>query len=219
MVSALRMLASRSRTRALGIRPIAATPYATHMPVLIALAGVVRPRRVLELGSGPFSTSLFLDKDVFPDLETLVSYEDDAEWAPVVMDAVGTDARLDFRMVDEVRGAVPVDDLDSFDLIFIDDSRTAGERSQTIRTVAAARPRGVMVIHDYETRHYRAASKSIPQRVVAKAFTPQVGVCWRPDTVAADFAARVQQALATVERNRETAPVDDLEAWKGLLGS
>ena len=197
MVSALRMLASRSRTRALGIRPIAATPYATHMPVLIALAVVVRPRRVLELGSGPFSTSLFLDKDVFPDLETLVSYEDDEEWAPVVMDALGTATRLDFRMVDEVREAVPVADLDSFDLIFIDDSRTAGERSQTIRTVAAARPRGVVV----------------------KAFTPQVGVCWRPDTVPADFAAKVRHALATVERNRKMAPVDDVDAWKGLLGS
>ena len=55
-------------------------PYATHLPVLREI-GAMRPiRRVLEFGAGMYSTPLFLDRTAYPDLEVLVSVEDDWEW-------------------------------------------------------------------------------------------------------------------------------------------
>jgi len=217
MPSHLRVLASRARARALRIRPVSETPYATHMPVLMALAPVIRPRRVLELGSGPFSTALFLDREVFADLERLVSYEDDPEWERVVRDAVGTDPRLDFRMVEVVRTSVP-EDLNQFDLIFIDDSRTPTERSETIRTVRERAPRGVVMIHDYEQRAYRTASKGFDDRVAITTFTPQVGVCWfRGDGQRSTLRGEIRDAAHEVETGKARAiPVEDVAGWKAI---
>ena len=66
-----------------------ASPYATHLPVLSAASSVMKVRSVLELGSGPFSTPLFLGRRVFPDLEKLISHEDDPRSAAVVTERVG----------------------------------------------------------------------------------------------------------------------------------
>ena len=75
----------------------------------------MKVRSVLELGSGPFSTSLFLDRRVFPDLEKLTSYEDDLRWAALVAERVGTDPRLDFRVVESVSHSVPASSADASD--------------------------------------------------------------------------------------------------------
>ena len=50
---------------------------ATHLPVLELMKRVSNIRKILELGSGEYSTRKFLE---FPNLETLYSYEDNEEW-------------------------------------------------------------------------------------------------------------------------------------------
>lgn len=219
MSTRARRVASSARMRLLRVRPVNATPYGTHLPVLIALASVIRPRRVLELGSGTFSTALFLDREVFSTLEVLESYEDDHEWAAAVQSAVGQDPRLDLRMVPAVKTSVP-EDLASFDLIFIDDSRTPAERSETIRRVEERHPRGLVLIHDYEQRSYRVAARGFDNRRAFRVFTPQVGVCWN-DRGDASVSKQMRREVARIgrmlEARRNSADVADVEAWKSLL--
>lgn len=197
---------------ALRVRRTHANPYATHLPVLSAAASVMKVRSVLELGSGPFSTSLFLDRRVFPDLEKLTSYEDDPTWAAAVVERVGTDQRLDLRVVESVRHSVPAD-VGDYDLVFIDDSRLPIERTQTIESVVAMRPRGLVAIHDFELKPYRHAAKGFDHRRIFRTFTPQVGFCWFGDT----FEERQWQNVALmVEAGSHLDPTDHC-AWLAHL--
>lgn len=205
---------STLRRRALNIRPENSEPYATHLPVLMSLARVTPVRRVLELGSGPFSTSLFLDRRAFPDLEDLTSYEDDAEWTKSVLSAVGDDDRLDYRVVDAVSKSVPPE-LGSFDLIFIDDSRTRAERSETIESVAGKGPRGLVVVHDFEHRQYRSRTRSFDNRLVFSSLTPQVGVCWNGTLL---DPQSLKPARRMITENRHVS-VSDRDAWLKLIHS
>ncbi|MEI2777015.1 MAG: hypothetical protein V9G19_13805 [Tetrasphaera sp.] len=197
-----------------GIRHRHADPFATHLPVLMAVAAAQPVRDILELGSGVLSTPAFLDRSFFPDVERLVSHEDDPAWFTDVKSAVGGDPRCELVLLGKVRDSVP-DDLSAFDLVFIDDSQRVTERSQTIRSVASRRPRGIVVIHDFEQRFYgRAARGAFDHVRRVKTFTPQTGVCWNA-TVAMD-TDRLERALEIVEANRSVAP-RDLSAWAGLL--
>src|SRR5439155_25567212 len=42
--------------------------YATHLPILVGLSQSLKVKRVLELGSGMYSTLTFLDSNLFPEL-------------------------------------------------------------------------------------------------------------------------------------------------------
>jgi predicted O-methyltransferase YrrM len=203
MASIPRRILSKARRAAMKVRPAADTPYATHTPILMGIGRSQKIRKVLELGSGPYSTAIFLDREVFPDLESLVSYEDDPEWLPVVQAAVGDDPRLDLRMVNAVRESVP-DDISDFDLIFIDDSRSPAERSQTIASVREKHPRAIVAIHDYEQRPYRAAARGFDQRHVVGTFTPQVGVCYNNSANVDEDALFL--ALRRIESSATLAP-------------
>src|SRR4051794_36469667 len=89
--------------------------YATHLPVLIALGGYLPIRRVLELGSGLYSTPAFLDRGAFPYLELLLSIEHDREWGGRVADHVCHDDRFNLTIVSlPVSDALDAVNLDEF---------------------------------------------------------------------------------------------------------
>src|SRR5579859_3848467 len=77
--------------------PRSAKPYTTHLPALLALRFLRPIRRVLELGAGEHSTLAFLDRECFPELETLLSFEQDPQWAERVKTLAGSDARLSLQ--------------------------------------------------------------------------------------------------------------------------
>jgi predicted O-methyltransferase YrrM len=206
-----RLYVARYRRLGAYVAPEADPPFSTHLPLLTTL-GMLRPiRSVLELGSGPFSTPLFLDRTVYPDLERLVSYEDVPEWEAVVREAAGPDPRLDLRMVPAVSEAVPVGELGDFDLIFIDDSRRLAERARTIKTVGQTRPRAIVVIHDIEWRpYYRAAKRGFDHVLPVVAFTPQVAMCWNGDAMTLLQAHQIAEHIVGTTSRAPT----DREAWK-----
>ena len=213
-MTTLREIASNLRRGLLRVRPLDQEPFATHLPVLAALAQAVEVRRVLELGSGAYSTPLFLDRGVFPLLEVLHSYEDDREWSTTVLDRVGSDPRLELRLVDAVPDAVP-QDLSHYDLIFIDDSQNSVARSRTIRQVAARRPNGLIAIHDFETRTYRREARRFDNRMTFSVFTPQVGVAWNGQNV---DRARLRRAVRAIQTGSEIG-VTDQDRWVAHLRS
>jgi hypothetical protein len=58
---------------------MASDPYASHLGLLTRIGPGIT--QVLELGAGQYSTPLFLDRAVYPDLKRLVSIEPDRKWA------------------------------------------------------------------------------------------------------------------------------------------
>lgn len=197
-----------------GVRPQHPVGYATHQPVLIGLAQIRPIRRVLEFGSGLYSSKLFLNRDLFPQLEELVSYEDTAEWRDAVLEAVGDDDRFDLRLVDAVNESVPAD-LERFDLIFVDDSHKLKFRAQTMATVGDRRPRNpIVVVHDFEWRPYRRALMERFEHIANfDTFTPQTGVCWNGDTI---DSSRMEALRAGVEALRSTDVIDNV-TWARKL--
>jgi predicted O-methyltransferase YrrM len=164
--------------------------YYSHVPVLKGLAKLLEIRRVLELGSGHFSTGTFLDRECFPNLELLCTVENDWNWYGQIREKYGDDPRFcsvcyGGDMVGAVRivwkGTTVKVPVPNYDLIFIDDSVKPNERAATIREVVQRynRRHTVVVIHDFETPAYQKAAKSIPsQYVYSNPPLPSTGVLW-----------------------------------------
>src|SRR5215211_8069380 len=118
--------------------PRALNDYATHVPILIGLARLREIRSVLEFGCGYYSTLTFLNRAAFPHLEELHTVENDASWAETIHEAAKSDERWTLKLVRrEIADSIPALDLEVFDLVLIDDSKTSTQRPATIRAVAA----------------------------------------------------------------------------------
>jgi hypothetical protein len=197
----------------LRVPPRAANPYLTHIPILLAAARWRPLAAILEFGCGDISTRSFLDRRFFPQLQRLESYENDAAWADRLRQQVGADPRLNLHFVPgavaSVAGAI---DLEQFDLIFIDDSSTADERSATIRAVSTKRPRRpVVVVHDFELLVYRAAAQLFKHRYRLTGLNPNTGVL-------SNEAPLCKQQLRALDRLlRSAGEKPDAAEWSNTL--
>jgi hypothetical protein len=158
--------------------PRARNDYATHVPILIGLARLREIRSVLEFGCGYYSTLTFLNRAAFPHLEQLHSVENDASWSETLSEVARRDERWSLHLVDgDIAHCVSSLDLEAFDLILIDDSKTSAQRAATIRSVAAKQPRRPWIaIHDFEVDEYRQAASGFRQRHRFRAYNPETGL-------------------------------------------
>jgi hypothetical protein len=193
--------------------PRAPNDYATHVPVLIGLARLREIRNVLEFGCGYYSTLTFLNRAAFPNLETLESVENDSEWAESIHATAKQDARWTLKLVGgEIADSVSALDLEKFDLILIDDSKTSAQRVATIRTVARKQLQHPWtVIHDFEIEEYREAAVGFRQRHRFRAYNPETGLASNNVT----DARTLDRALKTKAR---TLQPDDVAAWITAFG-
>lgn len=188
--------------------------YATHVPILIGLAAIRPIRRVLEFGCGHYSTKTFLQRSAFPDLKELHSVENDAGWAETMRDAVKEDRRCVVTVANGAMcDAVEKFDVESFDLILVDDSTNAEQRAATIRALSGVHPLNPwLVIHDFEVEEYRRASSAFKQRFTFKAYNPQTGLISNSD---------LPNELKTLNRRlKDNSPrlrPDDAEGWLRIL--
>ena len=141
--------------------------YASHLPVLRMVLALAKPKRVLELGMGSYSTPAFLASP----LERLVSIETVPEWAV----AADYDERHTIRVVEDTAEALP--DLHDFDLVFIDNDDNPTDRERAIRAVLS-QEHPATVIHDAENPAYQAAIDLAPNRVTFTAEVPWTAVVW-----------------------------------------
>ena len=158
--------------------PRALNDYATHVPILIGLARLREIKSVLEFGCGYYSTLTFLNHGAFPHLERLQTVENDVSWAETLHEAAKSDERWTLKLVRrDIADSVSALDLESFDLVLLDDSKTSAQRSATIHAVAGKQPqRPWIVIHDFEVGEYRRAAASFKHRHTFKAFNPWTGL-------------------------------------------
>jgi hypothetical protein len=171
-------LGIRTHLRKYFATPRALNDYATHIPILIGLSRLREIRNVLEFGCGRYSTLTFLNRSAFPHLERLHSIENDNTWAQTIEEAARNDRRWRLQLVDgEIAETVADLDLESFDLILIDDSKTAAQRAATIRAITESGPKHPwIVIHDFEVDEYRQAATGFAQRHRFRAYNPETGV-------------------------------------------
>jgi len=136
-------------------------PYASHLQVLNTILNTHKPKRVLEYGSGEYSTGLFLSR---PHVEKLTVVETDFEWRRKLP--------KDDRVTVLVEG---YDNPNSYDLVFIDDGVTADHRCRTIRNVLSRR-HPIVVIHDAEVPEYRELIDELADEVLIYRTDPDTAV-------------------------------------------
>lgn len=190
--------------------PRARNDYATHVPILIGLAQIRKIRNVLEFGCGYYSTFTFLNRSAFPDLERLQSVENDAAWAETIRETANDDDRWTLKLVNgEIANAVSSLELESFDLILIDDSKNSEQRSATIRSVAKKQPQHPwIVIHDFEIEEYRKAAGPFKKRHAFTAYNPETGlVC--------NESIDIKLLTSVLKYRAKNLEPDDLDGWLG----
>ena len=207
----IRVLSEPVRKKLLRIAPRAENDYSTHIPILIALANNFKIRRVLELGSGEFSTGVFLNRSVFRDLTRLDSFETDQMWLDRTAQSAGKDERYHPCLVDEMAAALRGIDVDPFDLILVDDSTSAAERAETIKQLSRQRPKNVLVvIHDFEVNEYREAAAAFEHRQIFRAFTPQTGIVWNKNSASLKIFKKLESQIRQFSKALQP---DDVGGW------
>ena len=194
--------------------PRAENAYATHIPVLIGLAAMRPIERVLEFGCGHYSTKTFLKRSAFPDLKELHSVENDARWAQTIREAVKDDARSVVTIVNGAIGdAVRKFDLETFDLILVDDSTSAEERAGTIRALSGLNLSNPwLVIHDYEVEEYQRAASALKQRFAFKAYNPHTGLLSN-----GAFTSALRTLDRRLKNNSSRLRPDNVDGWLRVL--
>ncbi|HEX3253060.1 MAG TPA: class I SAM-dependent methyltransferase [Pyrinomonadaceae bacterium] len=188
--------------------PRARNDYATHVPVLIGLARMREIRNVLEFGCGYYSTLTFLNRAAFPHVERLHSVENDSSWSELISEVAKNDKRWSLQLVDgEIADSISSLNLERFDLILIDDSKTSAQRAATIRAVANKQPhRPWIAIHDFEVGEYRAAASGFRQRHIFKAYNPETGLV-------ANSIVNARPLARLLKDNRKALQPDDVNGW------
>jgi predicted O-methyltransferase YrrM len=199
-------------------RPVARSKndYATHLPVLVGLAKATTIRSVLELGTGQYSTTTFLNRRIFSDLEILHSYENDVSWANSMRRVTEADSRATLNVVNgSIAAAMSGLDITDYDLVFVDDSLSADERVKTINTLRDSQPEiSIIVIHDFEVPQYVQAAWAFRHRFAFKAYNPETGVVWQTGNKIADTLKRIDSIM---KRNANSLEPDDVDGWLRVL--
>lgn len=177
--------------------------YASHMPILIGIASKTRIRRILEFGSGEFSTNLFLNLEAFPDLVELISVESANHWI------------RRFNTVDDVRFIITAEeppDLSRFDLIFVDSPSTE-ERKATLRQLAA-QPQltGFIVLHDSENPAYEPEFALFPHHFDISAYEPATTVIWHEHGNTEATQVMLRDIKSVIGKFADCPPYD-VPAW------
>jgi hypothetical protein len=165
---------------ALGIAARSEHPYATHIPVLVGVSSACQPQRIVEFGSGDFSTLTFLDQAVFPNVLRVESYENNLYWMQRMQAKLAGNPRAVCHFFGgRMRDAVSRADLSAVDLIFVDDSPSGWERAHTIKELAQVHPeRAMTIVHDYDLPAIRVACRMFEHRFAFTTFTPQTCAVW-----------------------------------------
>jgi predicted O-methyltransferase YrrM len=168
-------------------------------------------RTVLEFGCGNYSTFTFLNRAAFPHLEQLLSIENDVAWAETLRASVKDDERWRLELVEgEISDSVAELNLEAFDLILIDDSKTSAQRAATIRNVVRKQPRHPwIVVHDFEVDDYQRAATGFRERHRYRASNPETGLMWNNG----DGPSRLKTFNRILKNNAGALAPDDIEGW------
>lgn len=121
--------------------------YASHEPVLKAIAKQFKIETILEFGCGESSTFLFLNKEFFPNVKELISFESNAEWGRKIGDLIKDDRLKLFINSEAYFLEMIIGMQQKYDLIFVDGA-TAEYRIPSL--IASIKYTDIIVAHDTE---------------------------------------------------------------------
>jgi predicted O-methyltransferase YrrM len=148
--------------------------YASHLSVLRFLLDSLRPERVLEFGSGFYSTPAILNAS---SVRRLTTVESQLEWREDLLRRYPQEAAVAPRRL-FVRATRPDVSRDQFDLILIDDGLEEEERLETLRHVLTS-DFPPTVIHDADHPAYATAIGELTVNRFIVAGDPATAVVWQ----------------------------------------
>jgi len=105
--------------------------------------------------------------------------------------------------------------VETFDMIFVDNSTSAVERAETIRQlVTRSVPNQLIVIHDFEVKDYRDAASTFEHKQIFRAFTPQTAVVWNGLRHQLEILKKLSRQITQESKN---IAVDDVIGWRRVL--
>lgn len=190
--------------------------FASHIPILIGLTNVLKPKTILELGPGLYSTKLFLNESSLPNLIKFVCLESDYEWLEKVKPLFNqsTNHQLLYTSGKVSSYVKKIDDF--FDLVFIDDSYTLDDRAESIKNISesASLNKALIVIHDYEETKYQIASEKFSNRYIFRCFYPRIGVVWNGNIMKISDLRTIENKIYS---KKWKYSVTDIEKWTNYL--
>jgi SAM-dependent methyltransferase len=184
----------------------------THIPILIGLNRLLSIERVLELGCGRYSTTLFANHLAFPNLERLDSLENDPFWFDQIAVLAAEDKRINLTLVQKPIHIAVLDlDLAQYDLILVDDNIIDTSRAETLRTITRRHAeRNIIVVHDFEHKMYRQKTVGIQHRFRFTALNPNTGVAWKSSRLK---TLQLKQMNSFIQHHLRQIPHYDIDGW------
>lgn len=199
--------------------PRESVPASSHLPILIGLGRLFQVRRVLEFGAGHFSTLCFLNRDIFPDLGQVHSFETDPQWKELIEAEANEDQRLIITLVEaDLARAAATCDFTKFDLVFIDNGPSSESRVATIKEVIAhASDCKLVIIHDFEFSSYQQAAEGALSRFCFDVYNPYTGVLWNERQLGSGLRATFRRMNKALKQHAKTTKPDDTERWRQII--
>lgn len=190
----------------------------THIPILIGLNQLLSIERVLELGCGEYSTTLFANHLAFPNLKGLDSIENDPFWFDKIALLTAEDKRINITLVQKPIHIAVLDlDLAQYDLILVDDNILNLSRAETLRTITKRHAkRNIIVVHDFEQKVYRQITVGFQHRFRFTALNPNTGVAWNSSRLK---ALQLKQMNSFIQHHLRQVPHCDIDGWIRIFGS
>jgi hypothetical protein len=172
--------------------------------------------KILEFGSGLYSTLTFLNRFACPEVRDVDSIETDPKWMCKISSAANGDSRLRMHLVEEpIEAVLPNLALDDYDLILVDSSTEAKRRASLLQALAGRKSLNALVaIHDFEVALYRAAAQPFRNRVECTAYNPSTGILWQSDP---RRATTIRGILRIICRYSKVIQPDDVQSWSATF--
>jgi hypothetical protein len=198
--------------RVIDLAPRSKEPYATHVPVLVGVAAICKPKLLIEFGSGSFSTLSFLDEVAFPSLQEARSYENNREWFEQIQEKSRHSSRVNLQYVEgDMHRAVSSANVADADMIFLDDSPTAETRVPTVKEVSRlCGERPIVILHDYELWRLRLAARKFENCVAFDTFHPQCCAVWHGHPERRRILENINR---TIGQHASNVSLTDIRGW------
>ena len=190
-------------------------PASTHLPVLLGISRLFRIERVLEFGAGKFSTLTFLNRDIFPHVQSVRSFETSEEWKLRIESLAEGDPRLAIELIDEnVPGIAARCDYGKYDLVFVDNGPN---RAETIKEVVAHEAAwNLVMVHDYENPPYAQAAVSARHKFCFDGYCPHTGVLWN-DKLGRNVRGKLRRLNRGIKRHVTRTESGDTVYWTRIV--
>jgi LmbE family N-acetylglucosaminyl deacetylase len=176
------------------------------MPVLIGLSRMYKPRRILEFGAGQYSTPLFLNREVFSEVELLHSLENGSTWKPRLEELAAGDSRLKLSFTDApLDKLVPGLNFADYDLVFVDDNPRS---HQAVADHCV--PSNVIIIHDYNEVQYHPDHSPCDHLYESQAMWPSTAIFWNQGWIS---QKRLENMDWRIRHHAGETAIDDWVKW------